>query len=125
MNKMFKAISITLVLCLSTSVHAADEAKAVQSANKIKDSILNKSTVNQAGRDIVNNTTYVLAPKPTPAKKSKTKSKLVAKTQPASKPKTAPVSESDGDTNTLRIGSQTAEKIINATEINGNIDMGN
>ncbi len=116
---MFKAISITLVLCLSTSVHAADEAKAVQSANKIKDSILNKSTVNQAGRDIVNNTTYVVAPKPTPAKKSKTKSK------PAPKPKTAPVSESDGDTNTLRIGSQTAEKIINATEINGNIDMGN
>jgi cell division septation protein DedD len=40
-------------------------------------------------------------------------------------PKTAPIAESDGDTNALNIGSQSAEKIINATEINGNIDMGN
>lgn len=79
----------------------------------------------------------VVTPTPKPAAKPVAKaSSKPAKPTPAAKPATppaattpapasAPVAESDGDTNTQNIGSQSAEKIINATEINGNIDMGN
>lgn len=60
-------------------------------------------------------------PKPATTTQPTTPPPTPAATSPA-KPATP---ESDGDSNTQTIGSQSAEKIINATEINGNIDMGN
>jgi hypothetical protein len=61
------------------------------------------------------------ATKKTTSEPAKAKSTAPAK---STTPPPAATSESDGDTNTLSIGTQSAEKIINATEINGNVDMG-
>jgi hypothetical protein len=68
----------------------------------------------------------VATPPPSPKSTSKP-AKKVSSVPPKDKstpPVTPPATKADGDTNTLSIGTQSAEKIINATEINGNIEMG-
>jgi len=68
---MRKVTTALLALCFSGFIYAADEPKAAN-ANEANNSTITDSKVNQAGRDIINNT-YVTTPKPSPATKPKTK----------------------------------------------------
>ena len=110
---MRKVTTALLALCFSGFVYATDEPKT-GNANEANNSTISNSKVNQAGRDIINNT-YVTTPKPSPA------------TKPKIKPTAAPVAKAkptNSDNNTQTIGTETAEKIVNINEMKGNLDMG-
>jgi len=86
-------------LALPLFVNATPKT-TIQTSEKSPVQIGNHNTVNQAGRDIINNTTYVIAPKPTPAKKSKTKSTRVPKpTKSTAAAKPQPKCDIEGDQN--------------------------
>jgi hypothetical protein len=111
---MHKVTIAILVLCFSSFIYAADEPKAAGNANEANNSTITDSKVNQAGRDIINNT-YITTPKPSPATKTKVKTKSTA----ASVPK-----PTNSDKNTQTIGNITAEKVVNVNELNGDLNMG-
>ena len=112
---MRKVTIALLALCFSGFVYAADESKA-GNANEANNSTITDSKVNQAGRDIINNT-YITPPKPLPATKPNVKNKATAASVPKAKP-------TNSDNNTQTIGTETAEKIVNINEMKGNLDMG-
>jgi len=112
---MRKVTTALLALCFSSFVYAADEPKT-GNANEANNSTISNSKVNQAGRDIINNT-YITTPKPSPATKTKEKTKSTAAFVPKAKP-------TDSDKNTQTIGNITAEKVVNVNELNGDLNMG-
>jgi hypothetical protein len=79
---MFKLIIVILALIETSIVYAADDLNKEKS-NKIDKSIIKNSTVNQAGRDIINH--YAIQSKHIPTKKHKSKlEKTVNKTSKSS-----------------------------------------
>ena len=109
---MRKVTTALLALCFSGFIYAADEPKSAGNANEANNSTITGSKVNQAGRDIINNT-YTTSPA--------TKTNVKAKSTAASVPKEKPT---NSDNNTQTIGNITAEKVVNVNELKGDLNMG-
>ncbi len=101
---MRKVTTALLALCFSSFVYAADEPKT-GNANEANNSTITDSKVNQAGRDIINNT-YITTPKPLPATKTNVKAKSTTASVPAtSKPvKKENHAETKGDKSPAIVG---------------------